>query len=129
MSARSCRTLRVVLLLAACLLGALLGARAVLVRRPLPSDVIYSGAVAAVMAGLCIADGRARRRPVPLLAEWVVFLIWPLAAPCYAVWSRGARGLLVVLLLGAALLAAYVVGFVGGAVLLQVAAPGWAGPL
>jgi hypothetical protein len=128
MSGRSCRTLRVVLLLTACLLAGLLGARAVFVRRPLPSDVFYSVAVAAVMAGLCIADGRARRRPIPLLSEWVMFLVWPLAAPCYALWSRGARGLLVVLLVGAALIAACVGGFVVGAVLLEAAALGRAGP-
>lgn len=77
---------------------------------------VPGGAALAIVGGiagvaLCHFDGRARRRYPAPIAFLPIFWAGPFALPVYALWSRGWRGLLLALGLGALLVAASGAGF------------------
>jgi hypothetical protein len=62
----------------------------------------------------CYYDGQVRRRPaLRLNLEGVVFVM-PVAFPAYCVWSRGVRGVLILMAMVGAACAALVAGLVVG---------------
>ncbi len=108
--------LPVVLLVFAYAAAALLGFRLGFLRQSLPGDSLCAVTVALAGAGLCVLDARRAGRPIPLLAQWVVLVTWPISAPFCVVRSRGGRGLLLLALLGFLLVVAYLIAWVAGVV-------------
>lgn len=105
----------VCLLVSAALMGARAGAGASLANTG-PAALLGPLSVTFSAAMWCYYDGQIRRRPVSRLnLEGLVFVM-PVAFPAYCVWSRGMRGLLVLLgvvgAVGVALVAGIVVGVV-----------------
>ena len=58
-------------------------------------DLLLSLFTALVVTLLCITDSKVRGKPMVQAAQWIMFFTWPIAVPIYLVWSRGAKGLLI----------------------------------
>lgn len=60
-----------------------------------PVDLLRAFCTAIIVTLLCITDSKIIGRPMLHAARWIMFFTWPVAVPIYLVWSRGAKGLLV----------------------------------
>jgi len=61
--------------------------------------------VCSACAMWCVVDSMLRGKYWPRYWHWITFWAWPVAVPVYLVWSRGARGLLLAVVLWVALFA------------------------
>ncbi len=97
------------------MLAALLGVRSIYYWAPSVNDVVIPVAFFAILVSWTLTDARRRGHPIPLLAGAPMFFVAGLAVPGYLIWSRGWRGLGLVVLHGLALMVlATVVTQVGG---------------
>ena len=67
------------------------------------------GILLAVMAASlatygCIVDSRIIGRPIVQSVHWIMFFTWPLAVPIYLIYSRGLRGVVLLILHGIGLI-------------------------
>jgi hypothetical protein len=62
-----------------------------------PTDVLLGLVFAVLIAMICVADSRALGRPILESLRWVLYLTLPVSVFVYMTWSRGTRGLLVLL--------------------------------
>jgi hypothetical protein len=79
-----------------------------------PIDTLLTFTLAVALGSWAVADSRARRRPIPLLARPWFFIFAGVLVPAYVVWTRGWRG--------AVWVAAHVVGWFVVALIALVAA-------
>jgi hypothetical protein len=112
MDDRSLRRFRLGFLLITYVLFALAGARSVVATERGLSDLVIGILVAIAVTKSCVMDSRLIGKPLPRTARWVMFLMWPLAAPVYLLWARGWAGLGWAVLHGVAMLVA--IGAGGG---------------
>jgi hypothetical protein len=82
------------------------------------ADTLLAAVLAVALGWWAVADARARWRPIPLLARPWFFVFAGLLVPGYVIWSRGWRG--------AVWVAVSVVGWVGVAIVVALAASGTA---
>jgi hypothetical protein len=95
----SWKALRLWLLVFLYCLTALWGMRSALPTLAPRFDVLLSVVFPLALALLCIVDSRAVGRPMVWSFHWLLFLLWPVAVPAYALWSRGfGRGCLLTML-------------------------------
>ncbi len=82
-------------------------------------DLVIPVAMAIVLGWWAISDANSRRQPIPKLSRPWFFLFAGLVVPIYMIFTRGAKGLALVLLHLAAWIALYVgVSMIGEAILL-----------
>jgi hypothetical protein len=71
-------------------------------------ELLLMFAVPFVVTSACVVDGRIVRHPVPHGAQLGILFTWPITAPVYVLWSRGAWGMVVLLIHAAILLASLI---------------------
>ena len=71
-------------------LVALVGVRAATVE-PGAADLLLSVVIGCVLAMSCSADARRLSKPLPSIAGFAIYGLWPVAVPIYLVSSRGFR--------------------------------------
>src|SRR5262249_50079942 len=57
------------------------------------------------LVGTCAIDSQLRGAPLDDTSRWGMVWLWPVAVPGYMIWSRGRRGLLLLLAFAAAFVA------------------------
>src|SRR5437870_4110379 len=92
------RTLRLALLVFLYFLFAAFGVVSALPEKQSTSTPLFSVLMALTVTGLCLTDARIVGKRLVHAAQWVTFFTWPISAPIYLGWSRGARGLLLAML-------------------------------
>ena len=75
-------------------LAVIWGLRETFFWKPSLLDLIVPIMQAACLGWWAIVDAELRGHPIPLTARWWFFLFAPVLVPCYAIWSRGWRGIL-----------------------------------
>ena len=76
--------------------------------------------IGVLLAWWCLFDGSLRGRRPTRIGLFGVMVLPHAGFPIYCLWSRGVRGLLVVLLVGGAVLASFVLGAVVAAVAMEL---------
>jgi hypothetical protein len=66
--------------------------------------ILLALAMASAVTYLCIVDSRIVGRPIVQSVHWIMFFTWPIAAPIYLIYSRGWRGVVLLLLHGVGLI-------------------------
>lgn len=89
------KTQRAMMIGAFYLFVALLFVRAWAIGAQTLADLGLAICAAAAVTLACIADSKIVARPIPHAARWVMLFLWPVAVPLYLLWSRGWRGLIV----------------------------------
>ena len=87
-----------------------LGFRWVLSEEETRADLILGFVNAVGLALICIVDSQIRGHRLAQSTHWLFVLCAPVAAPIYAVWSRGKWGFVVILVAVGLLVAATMVG-------------------
>jgi len=110
------KALRLVLLLTTFILIGMLSARIGFAPLESSFDILVVQVVIVLVTMTCVADGRARGRPMVEAARLATLLVCPIAVPIYLLWSRGWWGLPVMMLLLVLLTGVIVAGAVTGAI-------------
>jgi hypothetical protein len=89
------------------------GAEAAISRELAASNWPIGISLALGFTSACICDAKVVGKRLTHAAQWVMFFSWPVTAPIYLIWSRGARGLLA---LGLQIVFVLMSGFAGAVV-------------
>src|SRR5438045_2495680 len=61
-------------------------------------EVLFPIIIAAAITLYCLADAKTQHKRIPALASWLIFMIWPIAAPICLFWINGKQKALRVIL-------------------------------
>jgi hypothetical protein len=96
------KKLRAIMALSIYLLVAILGAMQAIPTIFLDRSPVFLWLIPIMMAYTatywCVVDSRILGRPIVQSLHWIIFFTWPLAVPIYLIYSRGGRGLVLVIL-------------------------------
>src|SRR5204862_7830303 len=58
-------------------------------------ELLASLSTSILVTLVCIADSKVIGKPMVPAAHMALFFTWPITAPIYLIWSRGAKGVIV----------------------------------
>jgi hypothetical protein len=96
-SLSSLKLVRAGLLVALLLVAALVGVRAVFMVPDSRFNTLLALVLSTLVSGACVVDSKILNRQVVFIAQAALFFLWPFAAPIYLIWSRGWRGVIVLI--------------------------------
>ena len=78
-------------------MAALWGVRVTVLDQDPSGEFLFALLWAGMGTWWCVVDGRMRNAPLPTLASWDILFLAVVAVPLYVIWSRGRRGVWLVL--------------------------------